>query len=110
MFNRWFVVALTLAVSGCFTAPFQLIDQSEPIPPGRTWEVIGPAVGEACSLNFGGICAFGLDESVRAALNAAKKSSGADALVEVAIDRRYQWFVIMNQTCTRVTAKAIRIK
>lgn len=103
------VVALVgLALTGCVRYPGGIAPSNVPLHPDG-YTVIGPVESQDCKVNlFGVLPVSGGNQVSDAVKNALSKSPGADALVEVTIDRVTKWFILWSQTCTEIRAMAVR--
>ncbi len=99
------IVALVFGSSACLT-PILMSDASAPVA-GRAYQDLGDTQGESCSMSVLGI-PVATDASLRTALADAKARVGADALIEIVVDRWSLLTFVFNKQCTQVYAKGIR--
>ncbi len=99
------IVALFFGSSACLT-PILMSDASAPVA-GRAYQDLGDTQGESCSMSVLGI-PVATDASLRTALADAKTRVGADALIEIVVDRWSLLTFVFNKQCTQVNAKGIR--
>jgi len=96
-------------LGGCISyTPHSIIAETMPIRTFDGVEAIGPAHGESCSrwlLNI----PVAPRQRLGTALEAAKQSSGADALVGVSADGVYRSFFVYADECIHVRGTAVRI-
>jgi hypothetical protein len=100
---------ISLVLVGCATFPVALAPSSRPITANDTVTEIGPASGSA----FGGIVfgiPFGELRQVGPALQRALKSSGGDALIEVAVEYKTYNLLIGTLMRTSVYGTAVKIQ
>lgn len=110
--HRAVVVAalVCLGLAACVRYPGGIAPSNIPLEPDG-YTVIGPVEAQDCKVNlFGLIPVSGGNQVADGVKNALARSPGADALVNVTVDRVTKFFILWNQTCTEVRATAVRLK
>ncbi|MCK5849889.1 MAG: hypothetical protein KAH23_03160 [Kiritimatiellae bacterium] len=101
------MVLIFAVMSGCAHMPGGIAASTTPIG-NRQYRVVGTARGtDSYILLFGFIPIKG-SNSVRAAINSAKRKHAADALIEVTVDTYSQWWLILVRKVIMVEGLAIR--
>ncbi|MCX5795901.1 MAG: hypothetical protein NTY77_10435 [Elusimicrobia bacterium] len=103
------MAALALGLAGCtYYLPHQMAASNVPINP-PSYEVVGPAAGESCRSLLLTIIPVGGSNRLQAAIDAALKKSGGDALIEVTSDYKVLYvYPFFAQHCTLVNGLAIK--
>lgn len=105
----FFSVAVITMVAGCAHSPGGVASSTTPIE-GRSYTRIGPAKAtDSYVLLFNFIPIKG-SNSTATAIEAAKRSKGADALIEVTVDSYFQWWIILSRSVIEVRGTAIRFE
>ena len=101
---------LVVALSGCISyTPHSIVAETSPIANLDRVEAIGPAHGRGCAAYLLGL-PLRQSERMSVALEDAKRTSGADALVMVSADTVYRSFVLYADECVHVRGTAVRIR
>ena len=101
------MVLMFVVMSGCAHMPGGIASSTTPIG-NREYRVVGTARGtDSYILLFGFIPIKG-SNSVRGAINAAKRQHAADALIEVTVDTYSQFWLILTRQVIMVEGLAIR--
>lgn len=97
------------ALVGCLRTPGGIAASTTPLE-GRAYEVLGEAYGSGTQVHILGIIPAGRAVETQTAVDDAKRKAGADALIEVTVDRYTKDFVLWTTVTTEVRGKAIRFK
>jgi hypothetical protein len=97
--------ALIIAASGCVSQPLKFPSAAD-LSKGYT--VVGEAEGQATGLMLFGVIPIGQNERFVKAYDAAVKSKGADALIDVTIQENWFWAYVLDGYSTKVTGTAIK--
>ena len=100
------LAALAVAV-GCVRMPAGLSASNTPLGT-RSYKVIGEAYGSDTQVSFLGILPVSGPNYTYAAIEDAKKSSGADALIDVTVEGVGKYFFLFSTYTTEVRGKAIK--
>ena len=93
-------LAAAIAVSACHS-PLQIAAANRPI---REAKSLGTRVeGESCQWFLLGVLPVSGGNTVRAAVDAAKRKAGAETLVELTVDERSLWLALIGNHCTLVS-------
>ncbi len=102
-------LVLVLLTVGCTRNPGGVAASNIPLAPGGYTE-LGRVSASDCKVNLFGILPIsGANYIADAIRNALAKVSGADALIDISIDRSFKFFILWSQTCTEVRATAVRV-
>ena len=102
------LLALALVLgAGCATMPGGIASSSTPLD-GRKYRVLERTAGTDSR-----VCLFGLlpvtgSNSIRSALESAKRRVSADALIDVTVEGYSQWWILFTRDVTRVEGVGIR--
>ncbi len=105
-FKRLIISSALFISSAACTTPVLLAPSSRPVA-ARAYKVLGETSAESCIVTILGI-PISTDASLHTTMRKAQKSIGADALVEISVDRKSLLTGFYNQTCTLVHAKGIK--
>lgn len=97
------------AMAGCLRTPGGIAASTSPLQ-GRPYEVLGAAYGSVSQYHILGLIPTGPGVELQAAVEDAKRQTGADALIEVTVDKYTKDYLIFSSTTTEVRGKAIRFK
>jgi hypothetical protein len=105
---------LTLAAglalgAGCARQPGGIAASTTPIN-GRKYHVIGPVRSTDSHILLFGLLPIKGSNSIRAAIQAALRSKGADALIEVSVVQYSQFWLILTRNVISVEGLAIRFE
>lgn len=110
--TRWGVglfLGLGCALAGCTVVPIQLVPSTTPLMANTSYTILGPAEGTSCKLSlYIPPIAFG-SGSLASAVEAARTSTGADALINVSVDRYLYYYGIATSSCASVKGDGIKI-
>jgi len=95
------------ALLGCIRTPGGVAASSTPLN-GRPYEILGPAYGAETQYHILGFIPTGKAALVEHAMAEAKRTTGADALIEVTVETYRKDFVVFASTTTEVRGKAIK--
>jgi hypothetical protein len=98
--------ALIIAASGCVSQPLRFPTAAETAKGNYT--VVGEAEGEATGLMLFDVIPIGQNERFVRAYDAAVKSKGADALIDVTIQEHWFWAYLLDGYSTKVSGTAIK--
>ncbi len=100
-------LALVFSLSACAQIGSGVAPSNTPLAPGA-YETLGPVFGESCVTYLVGIPLGDVNTTQAAVKDALSKSPGATALVEVTVDTRRLWFIIVTTDCTMVQGTAVK--
>lgn len=101
---------LAIALAGCVRSPGGVAPSNIPLSQDG-YSMLGPVAASDCKVNlFGVIPVSGGNQVADAMTRAQSKIPGADALVNISIDRVSKYFILWSQTCTEVRATAVNLK
>ncbi len=102
-----FSLLLLLLASGCAHTPGGIAASTMPID-GRNYMVLGPAKATSTAVYLFNFLPVSGSSSLRDAKNAAIRSRGADALIDVTAEAYSQFWIIFSKSTIMVEGTAIR--
>ena len=100
-------VLMFVVMSGCAHMPGGIAASTTPIG-NRAYRVVGTARGTDSYVMLFGFIPIKGSNSVRGAINSAKRQHAADALIEVTVDTYSQFWFILTRQVIMVEGLAIR--
>jgi len=97
---------LVIAAAGCVSQPLRFPTAAETAKGNYT--VLGEAEGEATGLMLFDVIPIGQNERFVRAYDAAVKSKGGDALIDITIQEHWFWAYLLDGYSTKVTGTAIK--
>lgn len=102
-----FVALFSLA---CVRSPGGIAPSNIPLAPDG-YVPLGPVTASDCKVNLlGSLPISGSNRIADAERKALGKIDGAQALVDVSIDRSIKFFILWSQVCTEVHATAVALR
>ena len=96
-------------LAGCAHVPGGITDSTTPID-GRKYVRLGRVSRTDSHILLLGILPISGANNTRDAVNAANRSKGADALIEVTVESYFQYWILFTRLATRVEGEAIRFQ
>ena len=108
--NGWIFLVVVL-FAGCIRIPASLAPSNIPVDATRPYEKLPRITASDTGVwLFGFIPLSGVNEIEEAYRSALKQSTGSDALIEVAVEYKKAWYVLLTQETTFIYATPIRYK
>ncbi len=108
--NRLAPAALAaLLLAGCAHFPGGISDSTTPIN-NRKYVKLGRVAKTDSYVLLLGILPVTGSNTIREAVDAAIRSRGADALIDVTVESYFQWWILFTRHVTRVEGEAIRFQ
>lgn len=102
-------LVLGLFMVSCSVAPLQVAPSTTPITGETSYTILGPAEGSSCRHTLIiPLFSFG-SGSLYTAVQNTLSAHGADALINVTVDRHYTFYLIGARSCTSIHGIAIKI-
>lgn len=102
-------IPLALAIFGCTRSPGGIAPSNIPLSQDG-YTVLGPVEGSDCKVNLLGLIPISGGNHIADAMRRARaKQDGADALVDISVDRAIKYFILWSQVCTEVRATAVSV-
>jgi len=95
------------ATVGCLRVPAGVSPSNTPLG-ARSYNVIGDAFGKATHVSLFGIIPISSPNYTANAIEAAKNTSGGDALIDVTVEHVSKYFILFSTFTTEVRGKAIK--
>lgn len=103
-------VAFAFVLTGCVRSPGGVASSNIPLSQDG-YTVLGLVAASDCKVNLFGVIPVSGGNHVADAMNKALgQIPGADALVNISVDRVSKFFILWLQTCTEVRATAVNVK
>lgn len=109
---RFVLLAMILSIlgAGCARSPGGIAASNIPLSPGD-YTPLGLVSGSDCKINLLGLIPVSGGNRLRdAERKALGKIGGADALVDITVDRVAKYFILWSQLCTEVHATAVSLR
>lgn len=104
------MVVLGIAVvSGCTMMPGGIAPSTVPID-GRSYSNLGRASTTDSRVHLFGLIPVSGANTIRDATDAAIRSKGGDAMINVTVEFYSQWWIILTRSVTRVDGYVIKFK
>lgn len=104
------VLLLSLPLAGCVRDPGGIAPSNIPVSQNGYSE-LGRVQAQDCMVRLLGILPVsGGNQTADAVSRALAQKPGADALVNITVDRVSKYFILWSQTCTEVRARAVRFR
>lgn len=101
------LLVMALTATGCFVyEPVQIIAASKPVPDLDRIEVLGKVSGRSCQHFV--LFPVWVEVPLQNAMREAKRSVGADALINVTADSVSSSYLLYRNVCVTVRGDAIR--
>lgn len=105
--NLCIAVLALVATVGCLRVPAGVAPSNTPLE-ARSYNVIGDAFGRATHVSLFGIIPISSPNHTASAIEAAKNTSGGDALIDVTVESVSKYFILFSTYTTEVRGKAIK--
>jgi hypothetical protein len=102
------LIAISL-LAGCIHAPGGIAPSNVPLE-GRSYREVGVTKATDSAIRLFGILPVSGSNSIRAALDAAIRREGGDALINITVESYVQNFIIFVRFVTAVHGTAIRFE
>jgi hypothetical protein len=102
------VIAISL-LAGCIQSPGGIAPSNVPLE-GRSYRVLGPTKSTDSAIRLFGILPVSGSNHIRAALDAAIRREGGDALINITVESYVQYFILFTRAVTAVHGTAIRFE
>ncbi|MFO0688644.1 MAG: hypothetical protein U0900_08045 [Myxococcota bacterium] len=103
------LLLLLLFLSGCTRLPGGIAPSNIPLPPDG-YTRLGAVKASDCSFRLLGLLPVTSPNYIHDAMDEAlAKVEGADALVDITVERVTMYFILWSQTCTEVRATAVDV-
>lgn len=100
---------LVLALAGCTRLPGGIAPSNIPLPPDG-YTRLRDVKASDCKVNLLGLIPVSGSNHIADAMDEAlEKVEGADALVDITVERVTMYFILWSQTCTEVRATAVDV-
>ncbi len=104
-----FVFIAALVGLGCVRAPGGVAASNIPLDQGK-YDVLGPVSASDCKVNLLGIIPVSGGNHLSDAIEEAKGDrDGADALIDITVERKGQYWILWSSDCTIVRATAVSV-
>lgn len=101
------LAVILLLAYGCAHSPGGVAPSTTPIN-GRSYQVLGDVrTTDSYVLLFGFLPIMG-SNSTHDAIRDALRAKGADALIDVTVDKYFQWWILFTRSVIQVQGKAIK--
>jgi hypothetical protein len=94
-------------LAGCAHTPGGISASSTPLE-GRKYTVLGQTSGSDSQVALLGILPVTGPNTTRSAIEDATRRLGADALIDVTVEGRFEWWILFTRCVTEVEGTAIR--
>lgn len=105
--NLCIAVLALVATVGCLRVPAGVAPSNTPLE-ARSYNVIGDAFGRSTHVSLFGIIPISSSNHTAKAIEAAKNTSGGDALIDVTVESVSKYFILFSTYTTEVRGKAIK--
>ena len=103
------LLAVLLFATACVRAPGGVAPSNIPITP-NAYTILGPVAGSSCKVNLLMILPVsGSNYTQDAVQDAMAKRPGANALIDISVDRVAKIFILWSSVCTEVRATAVKL-
>lgn len=107
--KKLLAATLILATFGCTRSPGGIAPSNIPLSQGG-YTVLGHVEAGDCKVNLLGLIPVSGGNHIADAMRKAlAKKEGADALVDISVDRAMKYFILWSQVCTEVRATAVSV-
>jgi len=104
---RVLVLVGLLTTAGCTRMPGGIAPSNIPLPPDG-YTRLRDVTASDCKINLLGLIPVSSGNFIHDAMDEAlEQVEGADALVEITVERVTKYFILWSQTCTEVRASAV---